>query len=59
MQVDKLIEIRSTQINDIWYEVHIDATEQRYIMEVYPERGEVTDEILNQLIDEVDKIDNI
>lgn len=59
MQLHKLIEILAHQHNGVWYEIHVDATEERYIMEVFAESGEVTDEILEALEEEVSKIDNI
>jgi hypothetical protein len=59
MHLDKKIEILGHQLNGVWYELHVDATEQRKIFEIFAERGEVTEEIWDELQEEVDKIDNI
>ena len=59
MELDKLIEIRSTQLNGVWYELHVDATEERFIMDIFAEKGEVTDEIREALEKAVANIDNI
>ena len=59
MHVDKIIEILGHQLNGVWYELHVDATEQREIFQIFAEKGEVTKEIWDELQKEVDKIDNI
>jgi len=59
MHVDKLIEILGHKLNGVWYELHVDATEERFIMEIFAEKGEVTDEIRKALEEAVAKIDNI
>lgn len=58
MQLDKLIEIWSVQL-DQWYEIHVDATEQRYIMEVFAEdTKEIDDETFKKLEELVNQINH-
>ncbi len=45
-------------IDSIWYEVHVDSTEQRIVGEIFPEQGEVTPEILDKIKFMVAKMDN-
>ncbi len=59
MHLDKLIEILGHQHNGVWYELHVDATEERFIMDIFAEKGEVTDEIREALEKAVANIDNI
>jgi hypothetical protein len=59
MKLEKRIEILAHQLRGIWYEIHVDSTEQREIFNVFAESGEVTDEIRTELQAEVDKINNI
>ena len=59
IHLDKLIEIHSISYNHIWYEVHVDATEERKIFETFAEYGEVTPEIYKHLEEVISKIDNI
>ena len=61
MELDKLIEVWSTQLNGLWYEVHVDATEQRIITDVFCEVGgrNISDKVIDDLQKEVDKIEII
>ena len=59
MKLEKRIEILAHQLRGIWYEIHVDSTEQREIFNVFTESGEVTDDIWAELQEEVDKINNI
>jgi len=69
--LDKIIEIWSIKLNGIgsevkftnesWYEVHVEinhnpADGERNIIEVFPEYGEVTDNIRKKLEEEINKI---
>jgi hypothetical protein len=56
--IDKKIEILSISINHVWYEVHVNATEQRTVGEIFPEYGEVTPEIMDKIEAMVAKMDN-
>ncbi len=59
VDVFKLIEILSISYNGVFYEVHVDATEERSIFDVFAESGEVTEEIRKHLDEVVSKIDNL
>ena len=55
--IDKLIEIRSFQIEGYMYEVHVDATEERSVMDVFPESWEhATDEVYKAIDKAVSEI---
>ena len=56
--IDKKIEILSISINHVWYEVHVNATEQRSVGQIFPEYGEVTPEIMDKIEAMVAKMDN-
>ena len=56
IQLDKLIEIWSIKFNGTYYEVHVDATEEREIEQIFAEVGDVTDEIKTELQTIVSKI---
>ena len=58
INLDKLIEIWSISYNGIWYEVHVNATEEREIYDTFAEYGEVTPEIYKHLEKVVSEIDN-
>ena len=59
IDLDKLIEIFSISYNGVYYEVHVDATDERSIFDVFAESGEVTDDIRTHLDEVVSKIDNV
>ena len=59
MHVEQKIEILGHKLNGVWYEIHVDATKQRVIIDVFSENGEVTGKIWNELQKEVDKIEII
>ena len=57
--LQKLIEVYGIKLNNgIWYEVHVDATEERKIERVFAESGDVTDEITDQLNLIIKNLDN-
>ena len=60
MDLHKLIEIRTITLHGEEYEVHIDATEQRFIFDVFIANPykKVTDEIRGILDEKVNQIDN-
>lgn len=57
-QLDRKIEIWSISYKHVWYEVWVEALEERTISQVFAEYGEVTDEVLAYLESEIKKIDN-
>ena len=59
MHIEQIIEILAHKLNGVWYEIHVDATKQRVIIDIFAESGEVTGEIWNELQKEVDKIEII
>ena len=58
LTLETKIEIWNYQYNGIWYELHVDATEQRFLTEVFAERGEVTAELLAHFREVVDNINH-
>ena len=58
LTLETKIEIWNYQYNGIWYELHVDATEQRFIKEVFAESGEVTQELLAHFEAVVDGINH-
>ena len=58
LTLETKIEIWNYQYNGIWYELHVDATEQRFLTEVFAERGEVTAELLAHFQEVVDNINH-
>ena len=58
LTLETKIEIWNYQYNGIWYELHVDATEQRFLTEVFAERGEVTAELLAHFHEVVDNINH-
>jgi len=47
LQLDKVTEVWSYQYNGKWYELHVNATEQRYISEIFCEDNSlITDEMI-------------
>jgi len=54
----KKMEFYNFCYNYVMYEVHVDATEQRVIEQVFAEYGEVTPKIMAHLEEVVSKIDN-
>ena len=58
LTLETKIEIWNYQYNGIWYELHVDATEQRFLTEVFAERGEVTAELLAHFQEVVDGINH-
>ena len=58
LTLETKIEIWNYQYEGIWYEIHVDATEQRFIKEVFAERGEVTAELLAHFHEVVDGINH-
>jgi len=57
--IDKLLEIYGISYKGIWYEVHVDSTEERKIEKTFAEYGEVTPEIYKHLEQVISKIDNV
>ena len=58
LTLETKIEIWNYQYNGIWYELHVDATDQRFITEVFAESGEVTQELLAHFEAVVDGINH-
>ena len=56
--LEALIEIWNIKLKDIYYEVHVDATDERRIVWSFAEVGEVTDEIKVELEKMISKIDH-
>ena len=56
MKLERIIEIYGTEFNGEWIEVHVDATEERYVMEVFTQAGTVSAAILNFAKEKVSKI---
>lgn len=54
----KKIEIWNYQYNGVWYELHVDATEERTVFDVFAEKGKVTDEMRNHFDEVVSKINH-
>lgn len=55
--LDKIVEVRNFKIGDVMYEVHIDATEERVMTNVYSANGEVTPSIMVKLEKYIEKIE--
>jgi hypothetical protein len=55
--LDKIVEVRNFKIGDVMYEVHIDATEERVMTNVYSANGEVTPSIMDRLEKYIEKIE--
>ena len=58
LTLETKIEIWNYQYNGIWYELHVDATEQRFIKEVFAESGEVTSDLMAHFESVVDNINH-
>ena len=58
LTLETKIEIWNYQYEGIWYEIHVDATEQRFFKEVFAESGEVTAELLAHFHEVVDNINH-
>lgn len=60
INLDRIIEIWSYQLNGKFYEIHVDATDERYIMYVYCEDGRRSDEkqISDEEIDHLEELVN-
>ena len=58
LTLETKIEIWNYQYEGIWYEIHVDATEQRFIKEVFAESGLVTAELLAHFESVVDGINH-
>ena len=57
--VVQLIEVRNFKVNGINYEIHVDATNARNIIDIFCENGnKVSDEIYNLIDEAINKIDN-
>ena len=58
LTLETKIEIWNYQYNGIWYELHVDATEQRFLREVFAESGEVTPDLMAHFDAVVDNINH-
>jgi hypothetical protein len=56
MILDRRIEIYGTEFEGEWIEIHVDATEERYVMEIFTQSGFVSAKILSFAKEEVSKI---
>jgi len=56
MLLDRRIEIYGTEFEGEWIEIHVDATEERYVMEIFTQSGFVSAKIRNFAKEEVSKI---
>ncbi len=45
--ISKKIEVLNYKYNGTWYEIHVDATEERFIIDVFAEKGKITEELMN------------
>jgi len=59
IHLDCLKEIWGVSYKGVWYEVHVNATEERRIEQTHAEYGEVTEDVYNHLKEAISKIDNI
>ncbi len=58
LTLEAKIEIWNYQYNGIWYELHVDATEQRFLKEVFAESGDVTSDLMAHFESVVDNINH-
>jgi hypothetical protein len=58
LSLETKIEIWNYRYDGIWYEIHVNATEQRFIKEVFAETGEVTAELLAHFEEVIDNINH-
>jgi hypothetical protein len=58
LSLETKIEIWNYRYEGIWYEIHVNATEQRFIKEVFAETGEVTAELLAHFEEVIDNINH-
>jgi hypothetical protein len=53
----KKLEVFNYRHNGTWYEIHVDATEERFITDVFAEKGKVTEELINHFESVIKKIE--
>jgi hypothetical protein len=60
LELNKIIEIYSCEFNGMLYDIHVDATEQRWLMHVFCEDGRTSEDkqISNEEIDYLENIIN-
>jgi hypothetical protein len=58
LSLETKIEIWNYRYEGIWYEIHVNATEQRFIKEVFAETGKVTSELLAHFEEVIDNINH-
>jgi hypothetical protein len=58
LSLETKIEIWNYRYEGIWYEIHVNATEQRFIKEVFAEAGEITAELLAHFEEVIDNINH-
>ena len=63
IHLDNKIEIWGISYNGVWYEVHVDATEERRVFDIFAEysdklTGDIPEDALDYISDTVSKIDN-
>jgi len=58
LSLETKIEIWNYHYEGIWYELHVDATEQRFIKDVFAERGEITPELFEHFEEVVEGINH-
>jgi hypothetical protein len=58
LSLETKIEIWNYRYEGIWYEIHVNATEQRFIKEVFAETGEVTADLLAHFEEVIDNINH-
>lgn len=58
LKLDRKMEIWGYYYKGIWYELHVDSTEEREIYDVFAEKGEITKELRDHFDEVVKNIDN-
>lgn len=58
LTLEAKIEIWNYQYDGIWYELHVDATEQRFLKQVFAERGDLTSDLMEHFESVVDGINH-
>ena len=58
LTLEAKIEIWNYQYEGIWYELHVDATEQRFLKQVFAERGDLTSDLMAHFESVVDNINH-
>lgn len=56
LTLDRRIEIYGVEFNGEWLEIHVDATEERYVIEIFSQSGFVSKDAREFVDDIVSKI---